>query len=187
LVFNCANCVGLCLIGGDFIGSFCGELKYGAPSVNCAGDRSIRGFGLGLTGGGVRVRCFASGALSTGSGGSLNARCGLGDRTGGGECWARARDTAARFVGVAGRFCSNILTREVVGGIGVSSVGFCSCPEAREVLATECDPRLSRLFCGCLLGSLDSSLASTLPTLPDGGRTSLAFTCRSLITGDMAA
>jgi hypothetical protein len=34
----------------------------------------------------VRVFCLANGALSMGSGGSLNARCGLGDRTGGGEC-----------------------------------------------------------------------------------------------------
>lgn len=187
MVANLVNCAGFCLIGGDFIGSFCGVLKYGAPSLNCAGGRSICGFGLGLIGGGVRVRCLASDAFSMGSGGSLNARCGLGDRTGGGECWARLSGTAARFVGVVGRFCSNICTREFVGGIGVSSVGLCSCPEARVVFATECDPRLSRLCLGSLVGSFDSSLASTLPTLPDGGRTSLAFACRSLIMGDMVA
>jgi hypothetical protein len=35
-VLNALSCAGFCLIGGDFIGSFCGVLKYGAPSVNCA-------------------------------------------------------------------------------------------------------------------------------------------------------
>jgi hypothetical protein len=34
LVFNGVNWVGFCLIGGDFIGSFCGVWKYVAPSVN---------------------------------------------------------------------------------------------------------------------------------------------------------
>jgi hypothetical protein len=43
-------------------------------------------FGFGFTGGGVRVFCLANGTLSTGSGGSLKDRCGLGERTGGGEC-----------------------------------------------------------------------------------------------------
>jgi hypothetical protein len=42
-------------------------------------------------------------------------------------------------VGVPGRFCSNILTREVVGGIGVSSVGLSSARGARRVLAVERD------------------------------------------------
>lgn len=42
LVFKFANCGGFCLIGGDFIGSFCGVWKYEAPSVNCDGGNSIR-------------------------------------------------------------------------------------------------------------------------------------------------
>ena len=39
-----ANCIGFCLIGGDFRGSFFGVLKYAwslGPSVKCGGGSSI--------------------------------------------------------------------------------------------------------------------------------------------------
>lgn len=86
LMRNCVNWAGFCLIGGDFNGSFCGVLKYAAPSTNGVGGSSILCFGFGLTGGGVCVLCLERGISLCGSGGSLKARCGLGDRTGGGEC-----------------------------------------------------------------------------------------------------
>jgi hypothetical protein len=128
---------------------------------------------------------LCSGALSVGSGGSLNARCGLGDRTGGGELRVTCKGSVGGLVGVVGLVCSNMFTRELVGGIGVSSVGL-SWPVSRAVFATDCDPRLSLLFRGCCLGPLVSSLASTFPTLPDGGMTSLWSACRSLIVGAAA-
>jgi hypothetical protein len=132
-------------------------------------------FGFGLTGGGVRVLCLTSGASSCGSGGSLNVRCGLGDRTGGGECWATLKGLGLGLVvGVAARPRSNIFTRDVVGGMGVSSVGLWSC-----------DSRLSLLL-ALAVGCRVSSLARTLPTLPEGGSMSLSFACRSLTMGAVA-
>jgi hypothetical protein len=179
------GCAGFCFAGGDFTGSFLGVLKYGrssAPFVERGGGRSTLGLGLGLTGGGVLVLVLCSGAVSVGSGGSLNARCGLGDRTGGGDLRVTCKGSVAGLVGVVGLVCSNIFTKELVGGIGVSSVGL-SWSVSRAVLAMDCDPRLSLLFRGCCLGPLVSSLASTFPTLPDGGIISLSSACRSLIVG----
>jgi hypothetical protein len=80
-----------------------------ALSVECGGSDS--GFGFGFTGGGVFVRCLSRGSPFLGSGGSLKTRCGLGDRTG------------VEDVCETGRLCSNMFTRELVGGIGESSVG----------------------------------------------------------------
>jgi len=183
-----ASCTGFCLIGGDFRGSFLGVLKYACsllPST-CCGGSVILCFGFGFTGGGVCVLTLCRGASSFGSGGNLNARCGFGDRTGGGEFWV-TRIGAEGLVGVLGRACSNILTSEFVGGIGVSSVGLCGDSGCRALLTAECDSRLPLLLRGCWLGFLDSSLASTFPTLPEGGSTSLSFGWCSLMVGGTAA
>lgn len=53
---------------------------------------------------------------------------------------------AEGLVGVTGLFCSNIFTREVVGGIGVSSVGL-SWASRGALLAA--NSKLSLLFRGC--------------------------------------
>ena len=137
------------------------------PSKVCGGGISIDGFGFGV-GGGVVVLVLASGASFFGSGGSVKLRWGLGDLTGGGEFLMMTEGAAGGCVGVTGRFCSNMLTRELVGGIGASS-------------------KLSLLLRGCWrgdacwLGFCCSSLASAVPTLPDGGSTSRSFASRSLI------
>jgi hypothetical protein len=80
-----------------------------------------------------------------------------------------------------GRVCSNIFTWDVEGGIGVPWVGLRSCLEADALPAVERDSKLSRRLGGCEVGFLVSSLAKTLPTLPDGGRTSRSFACRSFM------
>jgi hypothetical protein len=85
------------------------------------------------------------------------------------------------FVGVTGRFCSNIFARDVEGGVGESLVRLRSCLEADALPAVERDSKLSRRLGGCAVGLLVSSLAKTLPTLPDGGRTSRSFACRSFM------
>jgi hypothetical protein len=46
---------------------------------------------------------------------------------------------------VTERLCSNILTKEVVGGIGVSSVALCSCLPGVGPLG-ERESKLSHLF-----------------------------------------
>lgn len=134
--------------------------------------------GLGeLTGGGVFVLFLARGASSLGSGGSVKLRRGLGDLTGGGEFLTTTEGVAGPCAGVTGRCCSNMLTRALVGGMGVSSVGL-SCAAAA---ATGCEPPLSLLLRGlCGLGVCCSSLARTFPTLPDGGSTSRSLGSRSL-------
>jgi hypothetical protein len=53
---------------------------------------------------------------------------------------------AVGLVGVTERVCSNILTREVVGGIGVSSVALGSCLWFAVVPAAERGSKLSHLF-----------------------------------------
>ena len=139
------------------------------PSVERGG--SERGFGFGFTGGGVLVRCFSSGPPSLGSGGSLMARLGFGERTG---------------VGLAcetGRVCSNMLTRELVGGIGVSSVGLSMPACSARATATGSGLASSLLVPVDTFCCLESSLASTLPTLPGGGRTSRSFAALSDMTG----
>lgn len=151
------------------------------PSINCGRGNSIDGFDLG-TGGGVCILFSTRGTLSLGSGGSVKLRRGLGDLTGGGEFLTTTEGADGGCVGVTGRFCSNILTRELVGGIGVSSVGL-SC---RAALAADFEPILLLLLSGCWLalcwlGFCCSSLANTSPTLPDGGSTSCSFACLSLI------
>jgi hypothetical protein len=117
----------------------------------------------------------------------LNARCGLGDRTGGGECCAVFRGTAADLGGVVERLCSNILPREAVGGTGVKSVGLYCCFGTVVAPRAGCDSKPFAVLRGCCLGVVVSSLAKTLPTLPEGGRTSLSLACRSLMTGTLAA
>jgi hypothetical protein len=71
-----------------------------------------------------------------------------------------------------------------VGGIDVSSVALCSFLTAVALPAALTESKLSRLLRGCELGPLVSSLARTLPTPPDGGRTSRSFACRSFM-GDV--
>lgn len=126
LVFRAASCMGFCLMGGDLIGGFCvwGRKDRDdscVPSVICGRGISIEGFDFG-TGGGEVVLVLTRRAPSVGSGGSVKLRRGLGDLTGGSEFLMTA-GAAGGVVGVTGRFCSNILTKEFVGGIGVSSVG----------------------------------------------------------------
>jgi hypothetical protein len=150
LVLSAASWIGFCLIGGDFNGAFCvcerREREDSlVPSVKCGCGISIEGFDLG-TGGGVFVRFLARGASFLGSGGSVKLRRGLGDLTGGGEFLTTTEGAAGGCVGVTGRFCSNILTRELVGGIGVSSVGL-SRGAVLAVLAPDCEPMLP-LVCG---------------------------------------
>lgn len=105
-------------------------------------------------------------------------RCGFGDRTGGG------------LLCDSDLVCSNMLTSELVGGMGVSSVGLsrpACCARATaigSVLASFVLPTLGAFCC------LESSLASTFPTLPGGGSTSRSFTSRSgmiglFVVGDM--
>jgi hypothetical protein len=93
------------------------------------------------------------------------------------------RGTETGFVGGAVCPCSNIFTREVVGGIGVSSVGRWSCIGGRAAFATDCELKLSLLFGG---GCLVSMRASMFPTLPEGGSTSLSLACRSLVMDALA-
>lgn len=190
-VFKAASWIGFCLIGGDFSGAVCvceredGEAPL-MPSKFGGRGISIEGFVFGL-GGGVLVSCHAGGASSSGSGGSVKLRWGLGDLTGGGEFLATAEGMAGGCVGVTGRFCSNIFTRELVGGIGVSSVGLSRGAVLGAALAADCEPTLSPLLRGCWRGDACwagfccSSLASTFPTLPDGGSTSRSFASRSLV------
>jgi hypothetical protein len=128
--------------------------------------------------------------LSSGSGGSVKVRRGLGDLIGGGGLLTPTAGAVGRCVGVAGRRCSNMLTRELVGGIGVSSVGL-SRGSATAARAADREAALSWVgrgdFC-CEPGFCCfccSSLASTFPTLPDGGSTSRSSASLSLaiITG----
>lgn len=187
LVFRAASWIGFCLMGGDFSGAFCvWERKErddsAVPSVNCRRGISIEGFDFG-TGGGVFVLFLASGSSFLGSGGSVKLRRGLGDFTGGGEFLTITEGAVGGCVGVTGRFCSNILTREFVGGIGVSSVGLPG-GAALAMLATDCEPMLPLVlgrWLGCLCAGLCSSLASTFPTLPDGGSTSCSLASLSRI------
>lgn len=190
-VLRAASWMGFCLMGGDFSGAVCVCERRGrgvpvVPSKDCGGGISIDGFDSGF-GGGVLVLVLASGASFLGSGGSVKLRWGLGDLTGGGESLMMTEGAAGGCGGVTGRFCSNILTRELVGGIGVSSVGLSGSAVLAAVLAADCEPKLSLLLRGCWRGDACwpgfccSSLASTLPTLPDGGSTSRSFASRSLI------
>lgn len=112
----------------------------------------------------------------------MKARWGFGDRTGGGALCDTTSGSVRDFVGVVGRFCSNIFTKEVVGGMEVSSVGFSSSRDARIVLAAERAATLALLLGGCGVAAVPSSLASTLLTLPAGGSTSLSVVSLSLNT-----
>lgn len=158
------------------------------PSVYCGRGISIDGFAFG-TGGGVLVLFLVRGAPSLGSGGSVKLRRGLGDLTGVTEVLT-TEGAAGVCVGVTGRFRSNRLTREVVGGMGVSSVGL----SRGAAFTTGCEPLLSLRLRSCWtaaffswIGLCCSNLASTLPTLPDGGSTSRSLASRSLsMTGDLA-
>ena len=94
------------------------------PSMNCSRGMSNEGFALS-TGGGVFVLFRARAASSFGSGGSVKLRRGLGDLTGGGEFLTTTEGETGGCTGVTGRCCSNMVTRELVGGIGVSSVVLC--------------------------------------------------------------
>lgn len=182
LVFVVDSCVGFCFTGGVPSVSFRSILNGTgslASSLDCI--RSNRG-GLGFNRGGLCVRALVRGSSSLGSGGRVIFRCGLGDRTSGCTFGETTKGSIGAFVGVVGRFFSNILTREVVGGIGVSSVGLSSA-DARIVLAMETDPILPLRLCRPALGFLGSSLARTFPTLPLGGRTSPSFMSRSLMIG----
>lgn len=98
------------------------------------------------------VLVLASCASSLGSGGSVKLRRGLGDLTGGGEFLTMTEGAEGGCVGVTGRFCSNMLTSEVVGGIGVSSVGLSRDPALAAALATDCEPKLSPVLHGCWRG-----------------------------------
>lgn len=139
-----------------------------APSAECGGSDS--GLGFGFTGGGVFVRCLCRGSPSFGSRGSLKVRCGLGDRTG-------VEDACN-----TGRLCSNMFTSALVGGIGVSSVGLSRAACCARAIATGSvlAPALLGLGTFCCL---ESSLASTFPTLPAGGSTSRSFASRSVMIG----
>lgn len=139
-------------------------------SAECEGSDMGLGFGLGFTGGGVFVRCLCRGAASFGSVRSLNVRCGLGDRTG------------VEDVCETGRFCSNILTRALVGGVGVSSVGRSRLACCARAMATACILGASLGGLGPL-SDLASSLASTFSTLPGGGITSRPCVSRSAMLG----
>lgn len=148
LVLRAANCIGFCLTGGDLDKAFCiwadNEREDSlVPSVNCGRGTSTEGFDLG-TGGGVCVFFLTREALSLGSGGSVKLRRGLGDLTEACEFLTTTGDVGGGCVGVTGRFCSNILTRELVGGIGLSSVDL-SCT---AVTATDCDLKLPSLLLG---------------------------------------
>ena len=114
------------------------------PSINCGRGNLIEGFDLG-TGGGVCVLFLIRGASSRGSGGNVKLRRGLGDLTGGGEFLTTTEGADGGCVGVTGRFCSNMLTRELVGGMGVSSVRL----SRAAALATDCEPILSAPLRGC--------------------------------------
>lgn len=183
--------MGFCLMGGDFSGAVCvcqrrdREVSL-APSKGCGGGISIDGFDFGFSGG-VLVPVLVCGISFLGSGGSVKLRWGLGDLTGGGEFLTTTEGAVGGCVGVTGRNCSNMLTSELVGGIGVSSVGLSGGPVLAAALAADCEPKLSLLLRGCWRGDACwlnfccSSLASTLPTLPDGGSTSRSFASRSLI------
>ena len=153
-----------------------------APSRSCGRGASTEGFDLG-TGGGVFVLVLTrGGAWSSGSGGSVKVRRGLGDLIGGGGLLTPTAGAVGCCVGVAGRRCSNMLTREPVGGIGVSSVGL-SRGAALVARAADREAALSWVgrgdFC-CGPGFWCSSLASTFPTLPDGGSTSRSSASLSL-------
>jgi len=87
-----------------------------------------------------------------------------------------------RACGVVERACSNMLTSEVVGAIGVSSVGLESPLWVRTGRAAGRGPERFPLLSSGALGFVASSLASTLPTLPGRGRTSPSLASLSLIT-----
>ena len=136
--------------------SFRKATKLGASSVPSMEERMLScGFDLVLTGGGARVVCLSSGTSSFGSGGRFILRCGFGERTEGVSLGVEG--AGERTGGVAVRLCSNILTSEVVGAMGVSSVGFPSPPDADNP------------------GFRASSLSNTLPTLPSGGSISASL------------
>jgi hypothetical protein len=118
----------------------------------------------------------------------VKVRRGLGDLIGGGGLLTPTAGAVGRCVGVAGRRCSNMFTRELVGGIGVSSVGL-SRGSAMVARAADREAALSWVgrgdFCCGPCFFCCSSLASTFPTLPDGGSTSRSSASLSLaiITG----
>jgi hypothetical protein len=121
-VLSAASFAGFCFIGGDFIGSFRGVVKYApswAPSMNCEEGSSIRCLGLCWTVGGGCVFLVSGGASSLGSGGSLKTRCGLGDRTRGGDRRAMLGGAAADLDRVADGFSCKTCAMEVVVGTGV--------------------------------------------------------------------
>lgn len=64
----------------------------------------------------------------------------------------------------------------------MSSVGLESPYSARTGRATEFGPKLLPFFSSGAFGFVESSLASTFPTLPGGGRISLSFASLSLMT-----
>ena len=99
------------------------------------------------------------------------ARLGFGDRTGGG------------LVCKTGRVCSNMLTRELVGGIGVSSVGLSKPACSARATATGSALPSSLFFPVDTFCCLESILANTFPTLPGGGRTSRSFASLSDMAG----
>jgi hypothetical protein len=102
--------------------SFLSNLKLVPSSVLSEADGTFdRGFGL--RGGGVSVIARFGEVSSVGSGGRRKARCGLGDRTGGGAFCRNIMGETGRVCDVEEPTCSNMLTSEVVGAIGVSSVG----------------------------------------------------------------
>lgn len=153
VLLTAASCTDFLRIGGggapsEFFRSML-TLDSLGPST-AAFVRSTIGFGL--TGGGVRVLILCKGSMSLGSssfgsGGKVKVRLGLGERTGGEAVCEMCRGVSARFGGgVVGRFCSNMFTREVVGGMGVSSTALCSSAGARTMLATETAPLLLALL-----------------------------------------
>jgi hypothetical protein len=113
---------GFCFIGGDFVGSPRGVVKYAlspVPSMNCKGGRSIRCFGLCLTIGAGCVFLASGRASSLGSGGSLKTRCGLGDRTRGGDWRGMLGGAAAGLGRVADGFSPDTCAMEAIVVIGV--------------------------------------------------------------------
>lgn len=99
------------------------------------------------------------------------ARLGFGDCTDGG------------LLCKTGRVCSNMLTRELVGGIGVSSVGLSRPACSARATATGSALVSSLLLLVAIFCCLESILANTFPTLPGGGRTSRSFASLSDMVG----
>lgn len=167
-----ASCGGFCL-GRGRSKNGCWRRLECVSSLKPSMDK-VRGFGFGV--GFTLGFGFAGGGPScVGSWGKGIARCGFGDRIGGGDRLTTVRGSVegGGEGGGATRFCSNMRTSDAVGGTGVSSrrsfgvgIGLFRAAASRAAMFDGEETRSATLSSGTprvlVLGLLESDLAVLL-------------------------